>query len=88
MELVAQSLTNIIAILAIAAGLLFAGWWAIGLLSVRTREQERERPEIDAPDGLREKLNGIPPVLMIFLIFTGVTMVAYILVTWLAGVSY
>ena len=88
MELVAEGLVNIIAVLGIIIGLVFAGWWTVGLFSIRTREQEQEGPEIDAPDGLREKLNGVPPVLTIFIIFTAVTMVSYILAIWLTGVSY
>lgn len=88
MELVAPGLTNIIAWLGIAIGLVFSGWWAVGLFSIRTREQERERPEIEAPARLREKLNGVPPVLVIFIAFTAVTMISYIIAVWLTGVTY
>lgn len=88
MELVAPGLTNIIAWLAMLVGVVFAGWWAVGLLRIRSREEEQEGPEIEAPAGLREKLNGVPPVLVIFIVFVAVAMVGYILAVWLAGVSY
>jgi hypothetical protein len=88
MELITESLVNIIAVLAIIAGLAFAGWWAVGLFAVHSREAEAELPEMDAPDGIKEKFAGVPRVLVIFLACTAVAMVAYVLSSWLTGVSY
>lgn len=88
MELVAEGLTNLIAWLAMITGIVFAGWWAIGLFAIHSREKELELPEIDAPDGIKEKFTGIPPVLVIFLTFVGITLVAYIAAVWLTGVTY
>jgi hypothetical protein len=88
MELIAEGLVNLIAVLAMIAGLAFAAWWTVGLLTARTRKQEAELPEMDAPDGLKEKITGVPPVLVVFLAFVGVTMVVYVLWVWLTGVTY
>jgi len=88
MELVTPGLTNLIAWLAIVAGVLFAVWWAIGLSAIRTRQQEEAGQSIDGPDGIREKLAPVPAVLLIFIIFTSVAMISYILSVWLTGVSY
>lgn len=88
MELVVESLVNIIAVLGVVIGLVFAGWWAVGLFAIHSRKQESELPEMQAPDGLTEKFTGVPPVLVIFLIFTGISMVAYVLSVWLTGVTY
>lgn len=88
MELVAEGLVNIIAVLAIIIGLAFAGWWAVGLFAIHSRKAEAELPEMEAPDGIREKFTGVPPVLVIFLAFVGIVMVGYVLACWLTGVSY
>lgn len=88
MELVAPGLTNIIAWLAMIVGVAFAAWWAVGLLRMRSREEEEAGPEIDGPDGLREKISGVPPVLIIFIVFVAVSMVGYMLAVWLLGVTY
>lgn len=88
MELVSEGLTNILAILSFLIGAAFAGWWAIGYLAVRSRESETHLPEIDVPGDIKENFTGIPPVLTVFLIFSGITMVAYVLAVWLTGVSY
>lgn len=88
MELVTQGLVNIIAILGIIIGAAFAVWWAVGLLSIHSREAEAELPELKAPARLDEKLAGVPAVLVILIVFTGITMVAYVLSCWLTGVSY
>ena len=88
MELVAPGLTTIIAVLAMLVGVAFSGWWAIGLLRIRSREEEHKGLEIEAPAGLREKLNGVPPVLIIFIVFVVVAMIGYILAVWLTEVTY
>ena len=88
MELVVPKLVNIIAVLAMVVGLAFAGWWAVGLFSVHNRKREAELPEMEAPDGIREKFTGVPAVLIIFLTFIGITMVSYVASVWLTGVSY
>ncbi|MCL5103463.1 MAG: hypothetical protein M1133_05035 [Armatimonadetes bacterium] len=88
MELVNQELTNIIAIVAMVAGILLAVWWLVGLYSVHTRKQEHELPEVDLPADLHETISGVPAFLWIFILLTGVTLVAYVVSVWLSGVSY
>ncbi|HEX2951428.1 MAG TPA: hypothetical protein VHV83_17935 [Armatimonadota bacterium] len=88
MELVSPSLVNIIALLAISTGLVVTAWWVIALYGVHSRKDEKELPEIDLPAHLHEILSGIPPALMAFYIFTGITLVAYVISVWVAGVSY
>ena len=88
MELVAPGLVNVIALIAIISGLLLAGWWVIGFYSVRSRKQEEELPEVELPGHLHEVFTGVPPVLIILFVFTGITMVAYVLSVWVFGVSY
>ncbi len=88
MELVAPGLTNLVAWVAIITGVVVAGWWTIGLLSVYSREKEAELPEVEVTDGIKEKFTGVPAVLVILFIFMGVTLVAYVLATWLAGVTF
>lgn len=88
MELINEGLVNAIAVLAMIAGLALAGWWAVGLHSIHSREAEAKLLEIEAPDGIREKFTGVPRVLVIFLAFMALTMVGYVLAIWLTGVSY
>ena len=88
MELVSQGLTNIIAIVAIIAGILLAVWWLVGLYAVQSRKQEHELPEVDLPADLHETISGVPTFLWIFILLTGVTLVAYVLSVWITGVSY
>lgn len=88
MELVAPKLTDAVAWLAMIAGTVFAIWWTIGLFAIHSREKEAELPEVEAPDGIKEKFTGVPPVLTIFFIFMGITLVAYILSVWLTRVTY
>ncbi len=78
MELVTPGLVFILAILAIIMGLAFTGWWAAGLLAIRSRRAEAELPEIDIPGGFREKMGGVPPVIVSLLVFVGITLVAYV----------
>ena len=88
MELVVPELVNIIAIIAMIAGLLFAGWWFVGLYGMRTRKSEQELPEVDLPAHLHEALTGVPPFLIIFYAFVAVCLVAYVLSVWAFGVTY
>lgn len=88
MELVVEGLVNIIAVLAMVVGLALTGWWAMGLLSVHSREQEEQLPSLQAPAGIEEKLTGIPPVLTTFFVLIGVSLLGYILAIWLTGATY
>lgn len=81
-------LTNIIAVVAMITGLAIGTWYIIGLYIVHTRKQEHELPEVDLPGDLHETISGIPPVLIIFYIFVGITMLMYVLYIWLGGISY
>ena len=88
MELITEGLVNIVAVLAMVAGLALAGWWAVGLIAIHSREVESELPQVEAADGISEKITGVPRVLVIFLFFTGTAMVGYVIAVWLTGVSY
>jgi len=80
--------SNLLAIAAMVAGLLIAGWWVIGLYSVRGRKQEKEPPEADLPGRQHEVVSGVPLVLIIFYTFIGISLVGYVLYIWLGGISY
>ena len=80
--------SNLLAIAAIAAGLLLAGWWVIGLYSVHSRKEEKEMREVDLPGHLHEVTSGVPLVLIVFFTFIGISLVGYVLYIWLGGISY
>jgi|GEM_PF-1759724 len=88
MELVVPFLVYIIAILAIVSGLGLVIWWIIGLYWMHSRGKEHELQEVTVPANIKEKFTGIPLVLIILMIFTGITMVTYVLTVWQTGVSY
>jgi len=79
---------NIIAIAAMIAGLLVGGWWVVSLYWLHSRKEEKELEEIELPGHIHESMSGVPPALIIFLIFIGVSLISYVLYTWLAGVRY
>lgn len=79
---------NIIAWAAMVSGLAAAAWYVIGLYWVHTRRQEKELPEVELPANLHEVFTGVPPVLVIFFIFIGVSLIAYVLYIWLGGLNY
>ena len=80
--------SNLLAVAAMAAGLLLAGWWVIGLYAVHSRKQEKELPEVDLPGHLHEVIAGVPPVLIVFFTFIGISLIGYVLYIWLGGISY
>ena len=79
---------NLIAIASIIGALLLGAWWIIGFYGVRNRANETELSESDMPGSAHETSTGIPPVLVIFYIFMGLSMLLYVLYIWLGGVSY
>ncbi|MBI2842322.1 MAG: hypothetical protein HYX78_02875 [Armatimonadetes bacterium] len=81
-------LANIMAVVAIISGIIIAAWWVIGLYWVHSRKTEEELPEIDMPSHLHEVLTGTPPFLIIFYIFIGISLVAYVLYIWIGGLNY
>ena len=88
MELVSPWLTNAIAVIAIVTGLVGTAWWIIGLYGMHNRKEEKELPEIELPAHLHEVMSGVPLALVLFYIFTGITLIAYVVSVWIAGVSY
>ncbi len=88
MELVSPLLTNLLALTAIVGGLAFGIWFIIGLYWLHSREKEEELPEADLPGHLHEVFTGSPPVITIFIIFIGLSLIAYVLYIWLGGISY
>ena len=83
-----QEYFNIVAIIAMVAGLAFSGWLVVAFYSMRSREQEDASVKIDLPDGLQEAEVGIPPALLLFYAMMVFVIVAYVLYNWLGGVSY
>ncbi|MDO8588178.1 MAG: hypothetical protein Q7T82_14215 [Armatimonadota bacterium] len=79
---------NIVATIAIAAGLILAGWWIAGLYWVHSRKEEKELPEVELPANLHEVFTGVPPVLVMFYLFITISAIAYVLYIWLSGVTY
>jgi hypothetical protein len=79
---------NIIAIAAMVAGLLVGGWWVVSLYWLHSRREEKELPEIELPGHIHEVFFGVPPAMIIFLVFIGVSLISYVLYIWLAGVRY
>jgi hypothetical protein len=79
---------NLLAIAAIVSGIVIATWWIIGLYGVHTRKQEDELPEIELPAHLHEVISGIPPVLIIFYLFIGLSLVLYVIYIWVWRISY
>ncbi len=79
---------NLIAWIAMAAGMLLAVWWLIGLLWVRDRGADEEIREAGLPGNLHEASGGIPPVLIIFFALIAVSLVFYVLFVWLGGITY
>jgi hypothetical protein len=79
---------NVIAITATVAGLLTGGWWVVSLYWLHSRKEEKELPEVELPGQVHEAFSRVPPAMIIFLVFIGVSLVAYVLYIWLAGVRY
>lgn len=79
---------NLVAAAAIVVGLAIAAWWIIGLYWMHTRRSEKELPEVELPANLHEVFTGVPPVLIIFFIFIGLSLVLYVLYIWLGGINY
>jgi len=88
MELVSPLLINLLAVVAILSGLALAAWWVVGLYWMHSRRQEEDLPKVELPDRLHEVFAGTPPVLVIFYIFTAISMGVYVLYIWLGGISY
>jgi TRAP-type C4-dicarboxylate transport system permease small subunit len=88
LELVGQEYFNIVALIAMVAGLAIAGWLVVALYSMSSREKEDASPTLDMPDGLQEGNAGTPPALILFYAMVVVVMVTYVLYNWLGGVSY
>ena len=81
-------LVNVLAYVAMAAGLALAGWWAVSLHGVRSRTQQEELPEAELPGHLHEVDLGVAPGLVIFYVFMFVFIVGYVLFIWLGGIGY
>jgi len=79
---------NLIAITAIIGGLTLGVWWTIALYLVHSRKEEKELPEIELPARLHEVFTGIPPALILFYVFIGLSMILYVLYIWLGRVVY
>lgn len=79
---------NLIAIAAIVGGLVLGGWWVIALYFVHSRKEEKELPEIELPERIHEVFTGIPPALILFYAFIGLSMILYVLYIWLGRVLY
>lgn len=79
---------NILAMVAIAAGVAVMGWWIIGLYAIHSRKEEREMPEVQLPANLHEVFTGIPPVIVVFIAFIFGSSFLYVLYIWLGGISY
>ena len=88
MELISPLFVNVIAVLAIVAGLAFGAWLIIGLYWMHSREAEKKLPELTAPADLREIATGPPPALTIFYVLTLLSLVGYVLYIWLGGRAY
>lgn len=88
MELVVTPLVNVIAILAMATGVGLTAWWLVGLHGIKSRSKEHELPHVELPAHIHEVETGIPPVLVIFYVVLGVSMIAYVLSVWAFGVTY
>lgn len=88
MELLSPYLVNLIAYIAIITGLVLGAWWIIAVYGVHGRKEESELPELNLPGHLHEVLSGIPPALVIFFAFVGISMIIYLLLVWLTGVTY
>lgn len=81
-------LANLMAVVAAIAGAALAVWWVVGLYWYRSRAEEKEMPEIELPGNLHEVFVGVPAVVIVFLVFTAISLVAYVLYIWLGGISY
>lgn len=88
MELISPFYVNMIALIAIVSSLAIAAWWLIGLYLVQRREAEKDMSQVSFPAGLRELNSRVPPVLVIFFTFIGLSLIGYVLYIWLGGVTY
>lgn len=88
MELVVPGLVAIIALIAIVGGILFAGYWLMGLYAIHSRKVEQELPEVELPSHLHEVFTGLPWFIVLFIVGIGICMVAYVISVWAYGVSY
>ena len=79
---------NMVAVIAIVAGLVIGAWWIAGLYWVHSRRQEKELPEAELPANLHETSTGIPSVLVMFYVFIIFVAIAYVLFAWLSGARY
>ncbi|HEX3000559.1 MAG TPA: hypothetical protein VHR86_10040 [Armatimonadota bacterium] len=79
---------NILVALAIITGLALGAWWIISLYSMHSRAAESRLKHVNLPADLEETIAGIPPALILFYLFTGIVMIAYVLYAWLGGVTY
>jgi hypothetical protein len=79
---------NIIAVVAMVAGLLIGCWWVISLYWVHSRKEEKELPELELPGHIHESFSGIPPAMVILLLFIAISLIVYVAYAWLAGVRY
>lgn len=79
---------NLIAVTAILSGIAIGVWWIIGLYALHSRKEERELPEIELPASLHEVFTGIPPVLILFYAFIGLSLVLYVLYIWIGRLTY
>jgi hypothetical protein len=79
---------NIIAVVAMVAGLAVGAWWVISLYWLHSRKDEKELPEIELPGHIHEVFGSVPPAIVIFIVFIGISLISYVLYIWLAGVRY
>ena len=78
---------NLIAALAIVAGLGVVAWWLIGMYGMRDRGSRREIDDGEPLTHAHEDAR-VPPVMIFFIAFIAVSMIAYMLYIWLGGVRY
>ena len=88
MEVLSPGLMYALAIAAMIAGVLTGAWWIVSLYWLHSRETEDALPKVGLPDDIEEVLIGVPPTMVFFYIFIGLSLVFYVIFIWLGGQSY
>lgn len=88
MELINSQLNNLIAVVAIFAGLIISIWWVIGLYGMRNRNSEDDQPKEDFQPEAHESGTSVPTVLKLFYAFIALSMILYVLYIRIGGISY
>lgn len=88
MESAGSVVLNMTAAAIALTGLVAAAWWIIGLYWMHSRAVGSKLPHVSLPADLHGAPAGISWALMVFYVFTALSLVGYLLYVWQRNAAY